>query len=98
MDADGAIIDLFPDLLDYIAQQEKWTIEYVYGTWTECLERLEQAELDVAFTEPRENLYAFNQETVFVNWGRCTRTTAWTFSSPDPDGPHCGSNAGQQTR
>ncbi len=66
-------IGLFPDLLKYIATQEGWELEYVDGNWTQCLDRLENNELDVmvdvAFSNERAEIYDFNQEEIFTNWG-----------------------------
>ena len=71
--ANGVVSGLYPDLLEYVASEEGWTLEYVPGTWTESMARLDRAEIDVmvdvAATEPRKDLYAFNEETVLVNWG-----------------------------
>ncbi len=73
VDEAGAARGLFPELVDAMAAQEGWTIDYVPGTWTECLQRLEAGKIDlmvdVAFTAPRAALYAFTSETVLVNWG-----------------------------
>ncbi|MFC2068979.1 PAS domain S-box protein [Chloroflexota bacterium] len=72
-DSEGNIAGIFPDILTYIASQEEWQLEYVHGTWTECLERLETNEIDlmvdVGFSEERAEKYNFTKETVFVNWG-----------------------------
>ncbi len=68
----GEISGFFADLVNAIALKEGWTIEYVYGTWEEGLQRVEMGEIDVmvdvAFSEERAKLFAFNQETVFINW------------------------------
>jgi PAS domain S-box-containing protein len=70
---DGTVYGLYPDLLKAIADAEDWRIVYVPGTWTDSMDRLERGEIDimvdVAYTEPRKALYAFNHETVLVNWG-----------------------------
>ena len=39
-DASGRIVGLFPDILNHIAEKEGWQLEYVHGTWTQCLKRL----------------------------------------------------------
>ena len=69
----GAVVGIFPDILDTIAYEEGWRLEYVFGTWSRCLERLEKNEIDimvdVAFSEERERRYDFSSETVFLNWG-----------------------------
>jgi PAS domain S-box-containing protein len=73
VDEAGVGRGLFPELVDAIAAQEGWTIHYIHGTWTECLERLEAGQIDVmvdvAYTAPRAALYAFTRDTVLVNWG-----------------------------
>ena len=71
--SDGTVSGLYPELVDAIAEANDWRIVYVPGSWTESLARLERGEIDlmvdVAYTEPRKALYAFNEETVLVNWG-----------------------------
>ena len=73
IDESGAVSGLYPELLEYIAAEEGWGLEYVRGTWTESLARLDAGEIDlmvdVAYTVPRQALYAFNEEPVLVNWG-----------------------------
>jgi len=73
VDDAGVARGLFPELVDSIASEEGWTVHYVPGTWTECLERLEAGEIDllvdVAYSGPRAALYDFTNETVLVNWG-----------------------------
>ena len=71
--AQGVIVGIFPDILDTIAFKEGWRLEYVFGTWRQCLQRLEHNEIDVmvdvAFSLERQEKYIFSEETVFVNWG-----------------------------
>jgi PAS domain S-box-containing protein len=73
VDGAGAARGLFPELVDAIASEGGWTVRYVYGSWSECLERLASGDIDlmvdVAYTAPRAELYAFTHETVLVNWG-----------------------------
>jgi len=72
-DDEGNVTGLFPVILEYIASEEGWKLEWAHGTWEQCLERLDKNELDimvdVAFSEERSKQYDFNNETVFVNWG-----------------------------
>ena len=69
---DGKVIGIFPEILAHIAELEGWKIEYVHGTWQECLDRLETGQLDlmvdVAYSEERAQHFGFCEETVFVNW------------------------------
>lgn len=70
----GDAAGFWPEIIAYIAAEEGWEIEYVPGTWTECLYRLKNNEIaimpDVAYTEERSELYAFSNETVYVSWSR----------------------------
>ncbi len=69
----GKVIGFFPELLEYIASKEGWKIEYKHGTWTQCLERLENNEIDilvdVAYTIERATKYDFTNVDVITNWG-----------------------------
>jgi len=62
------------DIVEYIASQEGWKIQYVPGTWQECLTRLEKNEIDimpdVAYTEERYQKYEFSREPVYNSWSR----------------------------
>lgn len=73
-DENGDAAGFWPDIIEYIAAEEGWEIEYVPGSWAESLDRLEKNEIDimpdVAYTEERAELYAFSHETVYVSWSR----------------------------
>lgn len=70
--ADGKISGFFPVLLRHIAEQEGWQLEFLPGTWQECLDRLAAGELDimpdVAVTPERAEKYDFSAETVLISW------------------------------
>ena len=38
---------IFIDIIEYIAKQEDWDLEYVTGTWIEGLDRLDRGEIDL---------------------------------------------------
>lgn len=86
-DDQGNVIGLFPDLLGYIAVQEGWTIEYVKGTWTECLDRLENNTIDimvdVAYSDERAEKYDFNNVEILSNWGIIYRKKGSNIESID---------------
>lgn len=69
----GMAVGLFPDILNYIAEKERWQLEYVFGTWDEGLRRLEKGEIDVmvdvAPSGERRAIFAFTNESVFSSWG-----------------------------
>ncbi len=62
------------DILRQVARREGWRLEFVPGTWKECLARLSAGEIDlqvaIAWSEERARRYDFNRETLFNNWGR----------------------------
>ena len=68
----GEIVGIFPDLLETIAQRENWQIKHIPCKWTQCLEKLESAEIDVmvdvAYSKNRAEKFYFTNETVFINW------------------------------
>jgi PAS domain S-box-containing protein len=73
-DENGKASGFWPDIIAYIASKEGWNIEYIPGTWSECMERLETGEIDmmpdVAYTDERKELYDFSNQTVYVSWSR----------------------------
>jgi ABC-type amino acid transport substrate-binding protein len=62
----------FPELIEYIAQQEGWTLEPVACDWPDCLEAVERGELDlmvdVSYSQKRDARFDFNREVVFPSW------------------------------
>lgn len=70
----GEVAGLYTDILNHIAAEENWEVEYIPGSWQECLNRLELNQINImtaiAFTRERAKLYDFSRETVIVNWGQ----------------------------
>ena len=73
-DNDGEIKGIFADILTYIAAEEDWQIEYVNGSWSQCLLNLKSAQLDIlgpiAYSQERKQDYDFTYENVLTNWGQ----------------------------
>jgi len=71
--ANGQGEGFFADIVEYAVEQEGWQLEYVVGTWEQCLARLENGQIDllgaIGFTKSRDKIYDFNRETVVTNWG-----------------------------
>jgi PAS domain S-box-containing protein len=70
----GKVSGFWPELIEYIADKENWTLEYVQGSWTQGLDRLKNREIDimpdVAYTAKRSMLYDFSEATVLLSWSR----------------------------
>jgi ABC-type amino acid transport substrate-binding protein len=60
------------DVIEEIARREGWTLQYVPGSWGECLDRLARGEIDlmpdVAFTPERAKWYSFHMVPVLSSW------------------------------
>ena len=79
---------IFPEIIEEIAKKENWQIEWVPGTWSEGLARLEAGTIDimpdVADSLERTEKYEFSDEPVFINWGTLyTRNGLQVESIPD---------------
>lgn len=72
-DTDGVVKGFWADLLEHIAEEENWDLEYVNGTFNQALERTERGEVDImvdiAYSGARSKIYEFTNETTFINWG-----------------------------
>ncbi|WP_211236311.1 transporter substrate-binding domain-containing protein [Desulfovibrio inopinatus] len=72
-DASGHYRGIFPDILSAISAKEGWKLQYIPGTWTQCLNRLESGEIDVmvdvAYSQERSKQFTFSDESTFINWG-----------------------------
>jgi ABC-type amino acid transport substrate-binding protein/signal transduction histidine kinase/ActR/RegA family two-component response regulator len=83
--AQGVVVGIFPDILDTIAYEEGWRLEYVFGTWSQCLERLEKNEIDlmvdVAYSDERNRRFDFSDESVFLNWGSLYTKSGFALQS-----------------
>ncbi len=69
----GVAKGIFPEILEEISDRENWQLEYIFGTWDESLQRLENGDIDimpdVAVSEAREILFDFHQKSVLTSWG-----------------------------
>jgi signal transduction histidine kinase len=72
-DAKGRAKGLFPTIVDYVATEEGWDVEYVYGAFGVHMQSLKNGELDIllstSLTAERKETYIFNKENIFSNWG-----------------------------
>lgn len=70
----GAPQGLFIDILEAIATQEHWELQYLHGSWSDQLTRLKAGRIDllpaIAEDGERGQQFLFNDETVIVNWAQ----------------------------
>ncbi len=83
------------DLLDYIAEQEGWELEYLPGTFPESIHTLQNRKADLiltlAYTEERDRLFDYSSEVLLTTWGRVfTRKNSEIVSLLDLDGKKVG--------
>lgn len=73
-DNNGEAKGIFADIIEHVASKEGWKIEYVKGTWSQCLDRLEKGKIDIlstiAYSRERDKLYDFTRENILTNWGQ----------------------------
>lgn len=62
----------FVDILEAIAKQEAWQLQYVDCAWENCLQQLERGDIDlmpdVAYSTERDRRFDFHREVVLSNW------------------------------
>lgn len=78
VEPDNQAKGIFPEIMEYVAAQEGWKIEYVPGSLGQCLARLENNEIDLvcalAFSEIMDRYYDFNGENLAIDWTRGSET------------------------
>ena len=74
IDSNGQVKGFYADILEHIASKEGWHINYVPGSWDQCLKRLERGDIDllvdIAYSKARAKRYDFTKETIFSNWAQ----------------------------
>ena len=64
---------LFVDVLEDIASKENWILVYHFDEWNNLLQMLKNNEIDIladiAVTSSRQEIYDYNKQNIFVNWG-----------------------------
>lgn len=74
IDTNGQAAGLFPELLQQIAIEKNWGLNFVPCEWQQCLNSLETGQIDIlpaiAYTPERAAKYHFTTETVFTSWGQ----------------------------
>lgn len=90
-DRNGKPAGLFIELLEEIAVSEGWRLRYVPCQWSDCLDRLDRAELDlmpdVAYSAERASRFGFHSVSVANSWSQVySRPGHKVFNLADLDG------------
>jgi len=71
---DGAYEGLAVEVLEHVARGEGWRLEFVPCRWSDCLAKLDRAEVDIqtaiAWSAERAKRYDFSRQPLLDNWGR----------------------------
>ncbi|MGD9548807.1 MAG: ATP-binding protein [Candidatus Krumholzibacteriia bacterium] len=91
LDRDGRPQGVYVDLIEAVAEEERWRLEYVPGTWSEGMERLKAGRIDlmtsVSYATDRLGAIAYAGQPVMMVWGQVyTRPEAGVQSVLDLDG------------
>ncbi|MCB1932397.1 MAG: PAS domain S-box protein [Candidatus Accumulibacter sp.] len=72
-DSSGEMRGIAVDVLNHVAQQEDWRLEYVHDEWQAIVGMLERGEIDlltgIAYTPERAERFQFTRQTLLSNWG-----------------------------
>lgn len=71
---DGSAAGFYPDLIREAFREKELTAVFVYGSWAECLNRLQNEEIDlittIAYSPERAQTMDFSKEPVVLIWGQ----------------------------
>ncbi|MCP3867384.1 MAG: PAS domain S-box protein [Gammaproteobacteria bacterium] len=74
------------DVLNRIAEQERWTLEYQTCTWDSCNELLTLGQIDmlapIAKNDAEDRRFDYNRESLYVNWGQIVTKAGDELDSP----------------
>jgi len=74
IEENGEVKGFYIDILEHIADEEDWQIEYVPDTWAACLDKLKKSETDllgvIAYSVERNKFLDYTYESVLTEWGQ----------------------------
>ncbi|MDD4034772.1 MAG: ATP-binding protein [Candidatus Cloacimonetes bacterium] len=74
LNEDGKPEGIYVDILQYIASQEDWELEYVGGQWEALLEGVQNGDIDLlpdlAYSSERGKLFSFHETPVLFSWSQ----------------------------
>ncbi len=95
LDSDLGGTGFVRDLFDHIASENDLKFEYIHGSLPECLQRLENGEIDLipflGYSAERDKIFDYSTENVLRTWGRVFAQSDQNIQSiPDLDGNSIG--------
>lgn len=93
---DGEIVGFWADLSRLIAEREGWSLEWVWGSWSDCMDSLASGGIDVmvdvAWSPVRARDFEFSSEPVLLSWSRLyvRQGDERIKTVPDLEGRHIG--------
>lgn len=70
--SDGRTSGLYIEVLEKVAKENSWNLDYVFCTFPDHLENLKNGKIDVlvsiAYTQERARIYDYNNEALLLNW------------------------------
>ncbi|MBV5261820.1 EAL domain-containing protein [Synechococcus moorigangaii CMS01] len=74
LDPGGRPRGFWVDITDDIGRAENWSVTYIPCEWNQCLQQIEQGQLDlmvdVAYSEARDEIFDFNTVVVLSSWSQ----------------------------
>lgn len=84
-DDNGEAAGFIIDILDKFNANNDYEIEYIYGSWSEMLNRLENGKIDLAVgifkSEKRDEIYDFNKNPLLITWGKVSVNSKYKVKS-----------------
>ncbi|MHC5038407.1 MAG: PAS domain S-box protein [Planctomycetota bacterium] len=72
VDPEGNPAGFYIDVIEHIAREEGWKIQYVPGSWAENKAMLKRGEVDLvlgmSYSEERAKTFTFTEETLYAYW------------------------------
>jgi len=84
-DGGDRVSGLFPEILEHIAREQQWRIEYIHAPWDQLLQQLQIGAIDllpaIAYSRERAEKFSFSDETLIVNWAEVYSSRTHKISS-----------------
>jgi PAS domain S-box-containing protein len=84
-DTSGEIAGVGVDILKEVAKEKHWKLTFKHGSWAEKYDELQNGQIDllvgIAYTQKRDELFDYPEQTVINNWAVIYQTPENDFTS-----------------